>query len=430
MTPLQLAQKAKAASLAIASFSSQQKNKALKAMAEALTKNASLIYRANAEDLKQAQLLADQGKLSPAVMGRLAFNDAKLRDLCLGIEALIAMPDPIGEVLGVTELDENLILKKVRCPLGVIGIIFESRPDVIPQITALAVKSSNAVLLKGGAEALHTNKALIGIIKDALESASYPPDAVALLESREEAAALLSMDNLVDLIIPRGGNALVRFVQDNTKIPVLGHADGVCHIYIETSVSADMACAVCIDAKVGYPTACNAVECLLIQEGWSHTPMLLRALQGEGVTIRGDASIQKMGQNIHPAEDSDWGKEYSDKIIAVKMVSGIDEAISHINTFGSHHTDAILTGDKAHAEAFLNQVDSAGVYHNASTRFADGFRYGFGAEVGISTAKTHSRGPVGIDGLTIYKYKIYGNGHIVSSYTGDNPRAFTHKKIL
>jgi glutamate-5-semialdehyde dehydrogenase len=322
------------------------------------------------------------------------------------------MKDPIGRVLEKTELDEGLTLQKVQTPIGVIATIFESRPDAGPQIASLAIRTGNAVLLKGGREAAATNSALVDVIRDVLNRHRVV-DAVQLVSTREEIAELLKMDDLIDLVIPRGSNEMVRQIQQSTKIAVLGHADGVCHVYIDEFADPDKAIRIAVDSKVQYPAVCNAAETLLLHSKFAAREKILKSLSAVGVELR----------------DSGFGSEYLDLIINVKVVDSMDEAIDHIHRYGSGHTDAIVTESMENAQRFLNEVDSAGVFWNASTRFADGFRYGFGAEVGISTNKTHARGPVGVDGLLIYKYQLIGDGHVVASYTGENARSFRHRKL-
>ena len=379
----------------------------LKEMAAALESNAETIFKANKKDLAEAK-----GSIAEPLYKRLIFNDAKLRDVVDGIRQLARMQDPIGRVLEKTELDEGLTLQKVQTPIGVIATIFESRPDAGPQIASLAIRSGNAVLLKGGREAAATNSALVDVIRSVLSKHGVP-DAVQLVSTREEIAELLKMDDLIDLVIPRGSNEMVRQIQQSTKIAVLGHADGVCHVYIDEFADPDKAIRIAVDSKVQYPAVCNAAETLLLHSKFAAREKVLKSLSAAGVELR----------------DSGFGSEYLDLIINVKVVNSMDEAIDHIHRYGSGHTDAIVTESKENAERFLNEVDSAGVFWNASTRFADGFRYGFGAEVGISTNKTHARGPVGVDGLLIYKYQLIGDGHVVATYTGENARSFRHRKL-
>lgn len=410
-----IAKNAKEASLKLAILNTATKNAALDAIADALEANKDKIFSANKSDLKNAQKLVDSGELTQATFGRLKLDENKMNTMIAGVKDLIALEDPVGKCLLARELDNELNLYKVSCPIGVLGIIFEARPDVITQISALAIKSSNAVILKGGKESTETNKAIFDVILKALNAIDgFPNNAVNQVFSRDDVAKMLKMTEYIDLIIPRGGNSLVKFIKDNTKIPVLGHADGICHIFVDESADLKMATDIIIDAKTQYPSACNAVETVLVHKDFKHYEALLSALKSAEIKL------------IDAPET--WAFEYSDTILAYKIVKNIEEAISHINTFGSGHTDAIVTDNIQNAEKFMNEIDSANVYHNVSTRFSDGYRYGFGAEVGISTNKTHARGPVGLDGLTIYKYKIYGSGQIVKDYA-DGIKKFTHKNL-
>ena len=412
---IEIAKNAKDASLKLANLSIGVKNSALEAVAKGIEVNKQKLFDANAQDLKDAQKMVESGELSQAVYNRLKLDENKMEAMISGVRDLIKLEDPINKCLLARELDNGLNLYKISCPIGVLGIIFEARPDVITQISALAIKSSNAVILKGGKEAINTNKVTFEIITNALSQIKeFPQNAINQVFSREDVAKMLDMNDYIDLIIPRGGNSLVKFIQDNTKIPVLGHADGICHIFIDENSDLKMATDIVIDAKTQYPSACNAVETLLIHKNFKHTEALLSVLKSADINL-----IDKPEQ---------WDFEYSDKILAYKFVENINEAISHINTYGSGHTDAIVTDNMQNAEKFLNEVDSAGVNHNVSTRFSDGYRYGFGAEVGISTNKTHARGPVGLEGLTIYKYKLYGNGQIVKDYA-EGKKHFTHKDL-
>lgn len=412
---IQIAKNAKNASLKIADLSTEIKNKALLKIAEKIESAKDEIFEANKVDLEAARVLVEEGKLSKSTFNRLAFNENKMRDMIAGIKDVAKLDDPINKKLLVRELDSDLTLYKVSCPIGVLGIIFEARPDVIAQISSLAIKSANAVILKGGKESINTNKKILSVINSALsEVEGFPENVIQQIFTHEDVAEMLKCDKYINLIIPRGGNKLVRFIKDNTRIPVLGHADGICHIFVDKSADIDMAIKVVTDAKTQYPSACNAVETLLIHKNFDKKENLLAALQ--------QSEIQLV------MEPESWAYEYGDKILAVKVVNDVDEAIEHINTYGSGHTDSIITNAIENAEKFMNKVDSAGVYFNASTRFADGFRYGFGAEVGISTNKTHARGPVGLEGLTIYKYKLIGNGNIVGDYVSGE-RHFHHKDL-
>lgn len=405
-----IAKQAKNASLEMAELTTEVKNKALLKIADALEENKSQIFEANKTDLEQAK-----DSVSPSVFNRLKLDENKMRDMIQGIRDVVKLEDPIGKTLLARQLDEGLNLYKVSCPIGVIGIIFEARPDVIAQISSLAIKSSNAVILKGGKESINTNKTILGIINSVLDSIKeFPKNALSQVFTHDDVAQMLKCDASIDLIIPRGGNKLVKFIKENTKIPVLGHADGICHIFTDKSADFETAKKVIIDAKTQYPSACNAVETLLIHKNFNKKDELLKELENAEITLVSNPDT--------------WAFEHGDKTLAYKVVTNIDEAINHINTYGSGHTDCIITKNEQNAQKFMQKVDSAGVYQNVSTRFADGFRYGFGAEVGISTNKTHARGPVGLEGLTIYKYKLIGNGHIVKDYV-DGTKHFNHKDL-
>ena len=411
----QIARNAKEASLKIADLSTEIKNKALIQIADEIEAHKNEIFEANKKDLADAEKLVQNGELSKSTFNRLKLDDNKMRDMIQGIRDVAKLEDPVNKKLLVRELDSDLTLYKVSCPIGVLGIIFEARPDVIAQISSLAIKSANAVILKGGKESVNTNKKILSVINSALEKVKeFPKNVVQQVFTHEDVAEMLKCDKYINLIIPRGGNKLVKFIKENTKIPVLGHADGICHIFVDETAELDMAIKIVTDAKTQYPSACNSVETLLIHEKFPKIDNLLAALQLSEIQL-----IDK---------PESWSHEYGDKILSFKLVKNVDEAIEHINTYGSGHTDSIITKNIENAEKFMNKVDSAGVYFNASTRFADGFRYGFGAEVGISTNKTHARGPVGLDGLTIYKYKLIGNGNIVKDYV-DGTKCFHHNDI-
>lgn len=433
MSVIEAAKRAKAASSVLARISPEQKNHALTGIARAVEASAEKIFEANGKDLDAARPMVETGEMAESLYRRLKLDEGKLRDIVAGVEQVAALEDPVGQVTLATELDEGLRLYRVNCPVGVVGVVFESRPDALTQVSSLCLKSGNAVLLKGGREAEHSNRALFEIVQRAITDAGLPADMVALLESREDVNEMLKAEGFVDLIIPRGSNALVRYVQQNTVIPVLGHAEGICHIYVDRAADLDKAFEIALDAKLQYPAACNAVETLLVdaEVAREFLPRVISALQAQGVEVRCDERSQKdyAIAGVRLATKEDWQTEYCDLILSVKVVSGMDEAIRHINTFGSRHTDTIITEDEARFERFFAEVDSAGVYLNASTRFADGFRYGFGAEVGISTGKLHPRGPVGLEGLVTYKYKLVGAGHTVGMYSGPGGRQFTHKPI-
>ena len=410
----------------MAATSVEMRNDALARIEEALRSHADEIFAANAEDLAAA---ARDG-VAEAVVKRLRFDEHKLADVCAGIEGLIGLPDPVGRTLLKRELDEGLVLERISCPIGVIGVIFEARPDALVQISTLCLKSGNCAILKGGSETMRTNKALFDVIYEAAVGAGLPDACLFQAEAREEISELLGCYGLVDLLIPRGSNAFVRYIMDNTKIPVMGHADGICHIYVDKDADVDLAVRVCVDAKIQYTAACNAVETLLVDRAIAPTflPAAAKALAAEGVEVRGDAETCAI-VDVKPATEEDWDTEYLALIVSIKLVDGVDEAIDHINRHGSHHTDAIMTKNADTAERFMRLVDSAGVYQNCSTRFADGFRYGFGAEVGISTSKLHARGPVGLDGLVTYKYKLYGSGQIVGDYASGKA-SFHHRDLI
>lgn len=408
---IELARNSKKASKKLATLPTEVKNKALLAIAEALDINKKKIFEANKIDLEQAK-----GNIPQSTYNRLKLDENKMRDMIQGVVDVYNLDDPIGKVLLQRSLDTGLILTKISCPIGVLGIIFEARPDVISQISALAIKSSNAVILKGGKESINTNKAIMDVIQQALNSIEeFPKNVLTQVFTRDDVAEMLNQDKYIDLIIPRGGNSLVQFVKENTKIPVLGHADGICHIFVDESADLEKAKRIIVDAKTQYPSACNAVETLLIHKDFSYQEELLDTLK--------EFSIELV---FNPES---WHVEYSDKILSVKTVKSLEEAIEHINENSSGHTESIITEDRENALIFMSAIDSAGVYHNVSTRFADGFRYGFGAEVGISTNKTHARGPVGLEGLTIYKYTLQGNGDIVKDYV-EGIKKFNHKDLL
>lgn len=412
---IQIAKNAKEASLKISGLDTKIKNQALSAIANAIELHKNEIFEANKIDLENALPLVEEGKLSKSTFNRLKLDENKMRDMIQGVRDISNLDDPVGKILLKRELDKDLILEKVSCPIGVLGIIFEARPDVISQISSLAIKSSNAVILKGGKESVNTNKKIMEIIDNALSQVEgFPQNVIAQVFTHDDISQMLKCDKYINLIIPRGGNKLVQYIKANTNIPVLGHASGICHIFVDKDADIDDAIRIVVDAKTQYPSACNAVETLLIHNDFGKKDELLAALQLEEIKLE-----------LNP---DDWATEYGDKILSVKFVDNIEQAIEHINTYGSGHTDSIITNNTANAERFMNEVDSSGVYHNVSTRFADGFRYGFGAEVGISTNKTHARGPVGLEGLTIYKYKLHGKGQIVDDYA-KGLKQFHHKDI-
>jgi glutamate-5-semialdehyde dehydrogenase len=427
-----LAQAAKQAARCIASASIEQRDRALEEVARSLERSAPEILEANAQDLAEAEPAQSLGELSKALVDRLKLSSGKLQSMIEGVRAVIALPDPIGRVLDRVELDDGLELEKVSCPLGLLAVIFEARPDAVTQITSLAIKSANAVVLKPGREVERTARVIVESIRAALRSQSVPEAVVTNLQQRAEVRELLKFDDLIDLVIPRGGYDLVRYVQSNTRIPVLGHSEGVCHIYVDSAADFDMALNIIDDAKTDYPAVCNAVETVLVDQtiAAKFLPLLAARMKEKGVRLRGcPQSVGAIHEvPVDPVGENEWHAEYGDLILALKVVRGVNEAIDHIQRFGSAHTDAIVTNDIGAAREFLQQVDSAGVFHNASTRFADGYRYGFGAEVGISTSRLHARGPVGLDGLTTYKYVLRGHGQVVRDYRGPNARPFLHRR--
>lgn len=426
----ELAKAAKSVSRRLATLSSEQKNAALEAIAQALEKDAPEILATNAEDVREAEKLVRGGELSGALLKRLQLDAVKLADMVRGVRAVAELSDPNGQILERRLLDTGLELHKVSCPLGVLAVIFEARPDAVTQISALSLKSGNAVILKGGREVERTTEALVSTMRSALDSTSVPPDAICAVYGREAVSSLLAMDNLIDLVIPRGSNALVQHIQRNTRIPVLGHADGVCHAYVDSAADQEMALSLVVDSKAQYPAVCNALETVLIHQkiAASFLPQLMKRFSEKNVRVRGCSRSQAIAPEIEALSEGEWHTEYSDLIAAVRIVNDLDDAIDHINRYGSHHTDAIITMHEVAANRFLDEVDSANVFHNASTRFSDGYRYGFGSEVGISTSKLHARGPVGLEGLVTYKYKLYGSGQTVAEYAGSNRQKFLHEK--
>jgi glutamate-5-semialdehyde dehydrogenase len=423
-----IAQKTRQAAGKLGLLATDAKNQAIEAIAQALESSQNEILQANIADCQGA---AAEGIAKP-LYKRLQLDEHKLRDAIAGVRDVGKLADPVGQVQIHRELDTGLTLKRITCPLGVLGIIFEARPEAAIQIVSLAIKSGNGVILKGGKEAIRSCEAIVKAIKQGLSHTEVSPDVVQLLTTREETRELLNLDKYVDLIIPRGSNSFVQFVQDNTRIPVLGHADGICHLYIDKAADIAKAIKVTVDAKIQYAAACNAIETLLIHQSIAAEFLLkvAEALQNVDVALKGDQRTLEILPHIAAATVTDWETEYSDLILSIKIVDSIEEAIAHINEYGSRHTDGIITEDLAAVETFFGLVNAAGVFHNCSTRFADGFRYGFGAEVGISTQQMPPRGPVGLEGLVTYKYQMTGDGHIVATYTGGNAKSFTHQDLI
>ncbi|MBO4514861.1 MAG: glutamate-5-semialdehyde dehydrogenase [Lachnospiraceae bacterium] len=446
------ARKMKLAAPHMAAASEETRNAALERIIKTLEENRDAIFRENAADVQAAE----ETGVAKAVIKRLKFDENKLRDAIAGIRQMIGLSDPVGKVTLRRELDEGLVLQRVSVPIGVIGVIFEARPDALIQISALCIKSGNCAILKGGKETARTNKILFGLVHGAAVEAGLPESCLLQVELHNEIDELLKCQGDVDLLIPRGSNKFVQYIMDNTNIPVMGHAAGICHIYLDEKADLAKSVPVIVDAKTQYPAVCNAVETLLVNRkiAVDALPTVLEALVKANVKLRGSAEVAELVQvlqaagklggqvdaagqdmkreadayNVEIMGEDDFATEYTDLIISLKLVEDVAEAADHINKFGSHHTDCILTEDDAAAEYFLQMVDSAGVYRNCSTRFADGFRYGFGAEVGVSTGKLHARGPVGLEGLVTYKYRLIGNGQLVGDYVSGK-KQFHHKDI-
>lgn len=410
----------------MAATTSEKRNSALKAIIAALLSNKEAILAANKKDLDEA----GKSHVDVPVLKRLKFNEDKLNDVIRGIEDLISLPDPLGSVQMKRELDSDLLLIRESCPIGVIGVIFEARPDAMIQISTLCIKSGNCAILKGGSETLYTNREIFQTIYQAVIDSGLPKNCIFQAEARSEISELLSCHDSVDLLIPRGSNSFVQYIMNHTKIPVMGHADGICHIYADKDLDVEKAVKIIIDSKTQYTAVCNAAETLLVHKDAAEAllPVLSKAFREKNVEVRGTAAVQQI-ISCNNATEEDFKTEYLDCIISVKIVDDLEEAIVHINRYGSHHTDCIITENTATAEKFMQYVDSAGVYQNCSTRFADGYRYGFGAEVGISTCKLHARGPVGLEGLCTYKYKLFGNGNIVADYA-EGRKSFHFKDLI
>ncbi len=419
---IKVAESAKEASILLAQSTNEQRCETLTEMANALNDNADEILKANIQDLERSE----KEGLNKSLLSRLQLTKTKLKGCIDGVLKVSNLSDPIGKRQLHRKLDTNLILERVTVPLGVLGVIFESRPDALIQIASLAVRSGNGALLKGGSEAKATNQAIMDSLNMGLRNSNVGSGSLSLLTTRQESLGLLRLDRFVNLIIPRGSNELVQFIQENTRIPVLGHADGICHLYVDNSVDIDKAISIALDSKIQYPAACNAIETLLIHEDVAEMFLKkgLPIFSNAGVTLKGDAKSQSLGVK-NKADDADWSTEYLDLILSIKIVRNVDESIEHIRKYSSRHTEAIVTDDKEVAEKFLSSVDSAGVYHNCSTRFADGFRYGFGAEVGISTQTLPPRGPVGLEGLVTYRYYLRGDGDLVKDFASGD-RSFSH----
>lgn len=415
------ARAARAAARKLALLSNQERNSVLRAVAKRTGQNATMILAANSQDCRTAEEMVRSGKMSAAAFARLRVSEKTIGEMIQRLEEVVWLDDPIGKRLVTTELDEGLTLYKESCPLGVIAVVFESRPDVVPQVSALAFKSGNAVLLKGGAEAARTNEVLVELWRETLRDfPGVPEAAVTLLQSRADVMELLQLKREVDLIVPRGSREFVEHISENSRVPVLGHGEGICHVYVDRAADFVKAEAIAMDAKTQYPAACNSMETLLVHADIAaeFLPRIAAQLKNAGVELRGCERTRAIlrDSEVRAATENDWATEYSDLILAIRVVNSLDAALDHIAEYGSLHTESIVTEDANAAQRFLNEVDAAGVYHNVSTRFADGYRYGLGSEVGISNSKLHARGPMGMEGLTTYKYKLVGNGHVVATY--------------
>ena len=422
----EIAKNANSSALVLAHLSIDLKNRALRSMADTLEDNWNIILSANEKDLE----FAKKEGIASALIARLELNEEKVRGMAKGIRSVVALPDPVGQVKSVIEMDQDLLVKQVTCPIGVIGAIFESRPDAVPQISSLCLKSGNAVILKGGTEAQNSNKVIVKLLVEAIGAVpDVPKSAVQMIETRSEVLDMLKEDKYIHLVVPRGSNAFVKYIQENTKIPVLGHSEGVCHGYIDKFADLDKSLRICLDSKLQYPAACNAMETLLVHKDFAEKvlPDLVKKFKEKNVELFGCTATCNLSLGVLPASEVDWDMEYNDLKLSIKIVDSFSEAVKFINKHGSGHTDVIITENRLRAEQFLNEISSSSVMWNASTRFADGFRYGMGAEIGISTNRTHARGPVGLEGLVIYKYKLYGNGQVAGDYSGANAREFTHK---
>jgi glutamate-5-semialdehyde dehydrogenase len=428
-----IARTAREASRRLALLSGETRKTTLLAIADAIERNGGRILTANAKDCVTAKNPVSGGQMTPALFSRLQIKERGISEMAARVREVANLPEPLGRRLAATELDQGLILHKESCPLGVIAVVFESRPDVVPQVASLALKSGNAILLKGGAEAANTNECIVAVWREALcQFPDVPQESIQLLQSRSDVMELLCLQGEVDLMIPRGSKEFVAFMEQNSRIPVLGHGEGICHVFVDRAADLSKAVSVTLDSKVQYPAACNSVETLLVCKDIAATflPMVLIELKRANVEVRGCPRVLALlpEEKLVPAHEDDWSTEYSDLILSVKIVDTFEEGLEHIHRYGSKHTECIVTEDQAAAERFLQEVDAAGVFHNASTRFADGYRYGLGAEVGISNSKLHARGPMGIEGLTTYKYKLRGNGHIVADYSS-GLRHFKHKPL-
>ena len=425
------AKEAESAALKLSNLSDEDRRAALRRIAEHIEEREDELLEANARDIDEAEKMLERGEYTKALVDRLKLDSAKVAGIADMVRGVAEQDDPIGKTLAARELDDGMNLYKVSVPIGVVGSVFESRPDALPQIASLCLRSGNAVILKGGSEAEESNRVLFDTLREATAESDVPEGWAQLVESREDVGTILEMDEHVDLLMPRGSTEFVRHVQDNTKIPVLGHTEGVCHVYVDGDADLEMAGRVAYDAKVDYPAACNAVETVLVHERVAEefVPNIVERYDESGVEVRGDGATRELADGVKEATEEDWRTEYGDLVVSMRVVGSLSEATDHVNRYGSKHTDSIVTEDEEEARCFMESVDAASVFHNASTRFSDGFRYGLGAEVGISTGKTHARGPVGVEGLTTYKWYIEADGHVVGEYRGEGAREFTHREF-
>jgi glutamate-5-semialdehyde dehydrogenase len=421
-------QEAQTAALKLAKLSDEERRRGLVSIADAIDDHHEEILEANEKDVTAGKQMLAEGEYSQALVDRLKLSESKLESISEMVRSVANQDNPLEKTLAARRLDEDLELYKVAVPIGVVGTVFESRPDALVQIAALSLKSGNAVILKGGSEASHSNRILYEIIRAA--TADLPDGWAQLIEAREDVNALLEMDGSIDLLMPRGSSEFVRYIQNNTSIPVLGHTEGICHVYVDNAADLAMAGDIAYDAKVQYPAVCNAVETLLVHEDVADefVPEIAAHYEDAGVELRGDDAVREIVE-MEVATEEDWSTEYGDLILSIKLVDSLDDAVTHITEYGSKHTESIVTDDDERASRFMRSLDSASVFHNASTRFSDGYRFGLGAEVGISTGKIHARGPVGLEGLTTYKYHLEGDGHVVASYAGEDAKPYLHEEL-
>lgn len=427
-TTTEKVEEANTAALQLAKLPDGDRSATLHQVADAIEASRDEILEANAEDVREAEEMLAKGEYSRALVDRLELSESKLESIVEMVRSVAEQEDPLGRTQTARRLDEALELYEVTVPIGVVGTVFESRPDALVQIAALSLKSGNAVILKGGSEASSSNRVLFEIVREA--TSNLPDGWAQLVEAREEVDRLLEMDDSVDLLMPRGSSEFVSYIEDNTSIPVLGHTEGVCHVFVDRDADLSMAAEIAYDAKVQYPAVCNAVETLLVHEDVAaeFLPDVVDRYRTADVELRGDEAAREI-VGMERATTEDWSTEYGDLVLSIRVVGSLEGAIDHVTTYGSKHTDSVVTEDAERASTFMRGIDSASVFHNASTRFSDGYRFGLGAEVGISTGKTHARGPVGLDGLTTYKYYLEGDGQLVGTYAGEDAKPFVHEEF-